>query len=182
MFTNNFITLMRHKSDGASSKKYKNVAGSSVTGYRATLMYAGILNYMKTGYCRTMVTAGSSSNNAPEDSCYPGVYFGAGVTAPAKQNYVLESPISSGLSITNPTSLKESNNGNGKYEFTAEFILSNTTDKEINIYEIGLFLPVTTQSSTSTFVWNNVLAERTVLTAPITVPANGLAKLNYTIT
>lgn len=181
MFTNNFITLMRHKSFGSSYENYVNVAGSSIKGYQPSLMYACILKYMATGLARTIVTAGNESNNAPEVSCYPGVYFGTGVSAPTKQDYVLESPIASGLSITN-SSIKESSNDNGKHEFTASYILSNTTDKDLNIYEIGLFLPVTTSSNASKYVWNNVLMERTVLTAPVTVPANGLAKINYTVT
>lgn len=101
-----------------------------------------------------------------------GVFFGSGATPATQYDYKLETPITSGLSIVNPSQYSFNDNGNGQWTFSASYVVTNTTTAEITIREIGIVTAVNTDSST----YYPVLMERTVLDEPITIPA-GDAKL-----
>lgn len=141
------------------------------------LVQADIGRWMGLGRCQAIKTAQASqySNNAFGQ----GVYFGTGSTPATLSDYTLESPITSGLSITNPSKLVWTDNGMGRYAVKADFILTNTAENEVNIYEIGLI----------SFMYKDdlgylypFLMERTVLPEPITIPAGGIKLVTYKIT
>jgi hypothetical protein len=93
----------------------------------------------------------------------------------------LENAISSGLSITNPASLVISDEGNGKYTFSAPFVVSNTGDAEVNIWEIGAF--------SQGYYYNGgmagavpILFERTVLDEPVNIQPGKSKLIDYRVT
>ena len=110
----------------------------------------------------------------------PGVYFGTGSTPAAKTDTNLESVITSGLEITNPNSVLMVDEGNGKYSYVSDFIVRNTGSTEVNIREIGLYSKVANQDTYTTNY--PVLYERTVLDAPVTIPAGEAKMVTYKIT
>lgn len=185
MFTDNYIKLSNLFFMGDSYKRFVNAAGNEQDGYSYNLGSYGIGKYMKSGQCRSLVTTMKQDPN-PDNSVCPGVYFGSGSTPATKADYTLASPITSGLAITSPSAVVWSDDGNGKHTACADFTVRNTSQSEINIYEIGLFSAV--QSNYSGYngnysnQWWLTLMERTVLEEPITI-APGEAKLvTYKIT
>lgn len=181
MFTNNYINF-RNSLFFGNNLSGKNYLGTSrsfcgLNEINQSVGYCDIGKNLHTARCGTPV-AGTSQGQSP-DSTRPGVYFGTGNTPATKNDYCLESLITTGLSITNPSSIKETNDGAGRYSFTAEYIVNNTTDAEINIYEIGV---VTSCKCSNDYCYHPYMMERTVLTTPITVPVGLPAKIVYTIT
>lgn len=188
MFTNNYIALQKlmFLNTGNASTSVINAAGGKSTCYLNFCNYFGIGWYMKKGKCGEI--KGTYTGVAPtaDYNMTSGVFFGSGSRPAAKDDYTLQSPITSGLSITNP-SLVLLNPKEGEYSYVSNFVIKNTTDAEINIYEIGLFIPVCTGSYTYNQVnantpWATILMDRTVLTKPITIPAGGTRVVTYKIT
>lgn len=188
MFTNNYITYQRdifENSDNVTgATKLVDAAGTQQNAFRMYFACTGIGGWMKKARCKEIV--GYESSSTLNKDTYPGVYFGTGSTPANKSDYKLESPITSGLAITNPSALAWTEDGNGKYTVSADFVIRNTTEAEINIYEIGLFSPCSsnynyTAPNNSMSVYY-ALMERTVLTEPITIPAGGTKMVTYKIT
>ena len=133
--------------------------------------YLGFRNYFP-GTVSQNVTFSASS----------GILVGTGNAAPTEDDYCLASQITSGMSATSPAATRSvDDNGNPYVEFV--FVLSNTTGSDIVVSEIGyaqtLYCSSTegsADSSTSTFLF-----DRTVLSTPVTVPANGSAAVKYTM-
>jgi hypothetical protein len=111
-----------------------------------------------------------------------GVYFGTGSTPASLADYCLESPIESGLTITNPSQYTFNDNGEGQWTYSAEYMVTNTSGAEINIYEIGIVTQISSPSKSGTDEHHPVLMERTVLASPITIPAGGVKLINVTVT
>ena len=180
MFTNNYIKMINGRffcrtDNDRNSQEYRTVSGEIIAGFNKNLCYSDIGGYLAQGYCRSLPTYATSYNEV-----YPGVHFGSGGTAPAKSDYALESPITSGLSITNPTSIVQLNDGLGKHEFISTFSVTNTTENEITIREIGVITPMRDISTSGTFVYP-VLMERTVLPEPVTISAGRMKVISYKI-
>lgn len=129
---------------------------------------------MKNGRCKALPTSYASTAWNTD----PGVYFGKGSTPAQKTDANLESLIDSGLEITSPAKVVEYSDGNGKYEFIADFGVRNISESEINIYEVGLFLSVRVKSSQ----YYPMLVERTVLAEPITIPPGEAKLVSYKLT
>lgn len=190
MFTNNYIQFKNAIFYGKKVEvKACNGSGFTQDPNRADTPDIGAI--MKYGRCgipveprtdhRTSSTFSSYSYYS-ESTLYPGVYFGTGNTPASKADYKLESPIESGLAITNcgVTSLPE---GDGKYTVAASFVLANTSELELNIYEIGLFgMCAYSTYSNYTHYGSAVLFDRVVLAEPITVPVGGSKLVTYKIT
>lgn len=182
MFTNNFIKLQRMfflnqnlsmvKPDGASNTAY----------HERTLKVSSFGKYMVLGRCRTILSSMDSQESSPDNYIYPGVYFGAGTTAASKDDYTLENPITAGLSISNNNIVE--NNDNGAYMFSANYLLTNTTDAEMTISELGVFLPVAIDSNTSSQYnkFANALMERSVLNNPVVIPPGETKFVTYKLT
>lgn len=111
-----------------------------------------------------------------------GVYFGTGATPATKDDYTLESPITSGMTVTNygNTSLVDfiyTEDEHGNQTFSVPYVLNNTSGAEINVYEIGVITPISSNGAT---VWP-VLMERTVLPEPVTIPAGESRMITYSV-
>lgn len=177
MFTQNYINYRRMCFFNQSASFVVHDGGS----YSCSTQYSyngDIGNYLLSGRSGTPGTnSGSLSSLTPYS---PGVYFGGGSTPATLNDYCLESPITSGLSVTNPTSPIEES-GNGKYTLSASYLVGNTSESDINIWEIGFFGFVGRYKS-STYYKYDTLFERTVLTEPITIQPGESKIVTYKIT
>lgn len=185
MFTNNYLAYRKQAFLGSDNTYYVTADGSSRKMYRLSIEVADLGRWLSLARCRDILTT-SKTESYPDNAVYPGVYFGSGSTPASKADYKLESPITSGLAITNPSALAWTDDGNGKYEVIADYILRNTSDAEINIYEIGVFSPVNSNSNgkygASDNVWWLALMERTVLDEPITIAPGESKLVTYKLT
>jgi hypothetical protein len=98
-----------------------------------------------------------------------GVFFGTGKTPATAEDYTLESPITSGVSVTNPQGIAVKDNGE-VMSLYATYALKNVTATDIEISEIGVV---------SHLQQNHVLMERTVLDEPVVIPAGGSKAITY---
>lgn len=188
MFTNNYIKFQKdrfeqsHNCDAVT--RLVNADGSTQNAYVRYFVCTDIGGWMKTARCKKIF--GTVSSSTLNDNTYPGVYFGTGSTPATKSDYKLESPITSGLTITNPSALAWTEDGNGKYTASADFVVRNETESEINIYEIGLFTPFSYNYNyttiNSSMPVDYALMERTVLTEPITIAPGESKLVTYKIT
>ena len=186
MFTNNYIKFQRERFTAKSSSSVSliNAENNPSTFYGSCSFFSEIGCCMGIGQCKSIIGS-NSSYPYPSSSGYGGVYFGSGSTPATKDDYRLESPITSGLSITNPKSLYWVDVGNGKYIVSSPFIVTNITDSDIFISEIGVFTPVSAvydKGSNSSQTLNYCLMERTVLSEPITIPAGESKLVTYKLT
>lgn len=181
MFTQNYINFKTGQFTGlgsSSSEMFRvtGVDGTSNSCFSSRIGDCDIGGWLTIARCKAFNT----ESQASAWKCGGGVWFGTGSTPANRNDYKLDSPITSGLSITNyqnytPLILEEVP---GKYAVCASYVLKNTTESEINIWEIGLITPCDVGINK---FWQ-VLMERTVLTEPITI-APGEAKLvTYKIT
>ena len=173
MFTDNFIAYTKAFWLG-STQSMKDINNTSFTIRTGSVDFSnGFGTCMKQGQCKEFVTSQSTlANNSS------GVFFGSGSTPASKADVALEAPITTGLSIINPSNIVQDSSEAGKYEYSATFTVNNTTSDEINIYEIGLFMPM----PKSTSLGYCVLMERTVLTEPITLKAGQTKIITYKVT
>jgi hypothetical protein len=102
-----------------------------------------------------------------------GIVLGGGATQPTINDYKLESQITSGLSASVQKTTDENNSA--VYILT----LTNTSDKDITVAEVGMILALSRSSGNNGTA--GCLVDRTVLDAPITIPAGGLGVIDYTI-
>lgn len=187
MFTNNYINLRKLKFESSKYSSFTSLVNADGTSCYAYALYSygcDLGEWIKYARCRSIITQ-KDATFPGSNSIYPGVYFGSGSTPPTKSDYTLESPITSGLNIENPSSLVWVDNGNGVHSCIADFVVRNTTSNPIIINEIGAFLPTGASSVTSVtgvITLNNVLAERTVLSEPITIPAGEAKLVAYKLT
>lgn len=182
MFTQNYINFQEMRFFGVTSSRSNNFGkvyrftGTDGTALGASSTYtldmrnfsfdSDIGYYMNRAWCRDFPTLTAANT-------YCGVFFGSGSTPATKNDYKLESPITSGLTIANPSVPSISYSENGKYEVMGVYSVTNTTDAEINIWEIGIV--------TQLGDWN-VLMERTVFTEPITIAPGEIKLVTYKLT
>lgn len=177
MFTRNMHSFMYMCATGYSassaygSATFYDCVGTSFTG-RMQHTADGFLGWLSRGKCTSLPTTYSSTAG----SAGGGVYFGTGSTPATWNDYTLESPITSGLTISSGGRLPEQSGD--AYSYLVTYTLYNTTDADINIYEVGLFSPVSYSDSKHYLA----LMERTVLTEPITIPAGESKLVTYKIT
>lgn len=125
-------------------------------------------------------------NNSNSSLFSYGTVLGTGTTPPTPDDYTL-----SGAAITtivNSYSIKneidEDNMGMTK---TATYTITNSGDTDITIGEIGIFVERRWQSQTTTglspqaYHHGFVMIERSVLEAPVTIPAGGIGQVTYSI-
>ena len=174
MFTNNYMALQRNMFAG-EHPTMKNMLGENFALY-STFNFDGsdnIGNLMANANCRAMTDTVSSSSGGVST----GVWFGSGSTPATKGDYKLESPITSGLSITTQTKLigKESE---GKYCAWVSYVVKNTSDNDINIWELGVFAEAKRDSTK----FHSVLLDRVVLPEPIVLAVGEEKIITYKIT
>lgn len=140
-----------------------DTAGAALTGYDPWMPeYGGFGYWLNKGRCASIPTTYQSSATT---SVF-GVYFGTGPTPATANDYTLEAPITSGLTIGNTYNLcTYAEDEAGNCSFTGTFRLTNTTSDEINIYEVGLVTSV----KVTTSKYYPILMERTTFTEPFTI-------------
>lgn len=187
MFTNNYIKfrhnlffgVLYNKSittiSGSINSKTFTSPGGSWAGHYALMKY-DIGMAMNFPRCETIPTSYSSSITGVEAQM--GVYFGTGSTPASLEDYTLESPITTGLAFAGGLE-GVSAYENGRAEVIARYIVTNTSNAEINIREIGCFVPV---HISTTSAYQVIMMERTVLPEPITIPAGEAKMVTYKIT
>ena len=180
MFTQNYINFKKALFEMGSNNllyiSFIRPSGEQLTFINSSGIAAGELGtHMKNGLCKNI---GTSGHDKTYFGTMDGIYFGSGTTPATKDDYTLESPITSGLSISSPTTLSYGNSSDGIHTCSAAFTIANTTDSDISISEVGLFTPINSTSGS----YYSVLMERTVLTEPITIPSGGTKIVNYKIT
>lgn len=184
MLTNNYTTMNRHMFLGNSSQVFVGTTGNNATLTAAQFNYESALGkYMRYGRCANIPTSivGSYQTN------YAGVFFGSGTTPPSKTDYTLEAPITSGLSVDNPSALIEQHYDNGQYVFISNFVLTNTSNNDISVSEMGLIVPLYGYKSvnggnvTSVTDWSFALMERTVLDEPVIILPSESKLITYKI-
>ena len=119
----------------------------------------------------------SSMTSYNTNSKKAGVCFGAGTTPADINDYNIKAPITTGLTVTTPSKTTENETANYK-EYTATYGVTNTKSDAITITEIGLKGLVYSDSSGSSVA---ILVDRTVLDAPVTIPAGQSKQITYTI-
>lgn len=105
-----------------------------------------------------------------------GVLFGAGTSPATTQDYKLDTPITTGLSIVFPKSLTYAK-GASFEDVAVTYGVTNISSSEITIAEIGLIVAMLDAES----LYDNFLVDRTVLDTPVTIPAGESKQITYTI-
>lgn len=168
--------------DYANTTTLTGINGTNYTVYASHGIYGDIGYYLAFGRCRAIVAEHSSVQN-PTDYIFPGVYFGSGSTPATKANYKLETPITTGLAISNTGVSIGADNG--EYYARASYVLENTTAEDITIAEIGIFTAMTTKrvnSYSTNTNFSNFLMERSVLDAPVVIAPGEIKTITYKIT
>lgn len=156
---------------------FVGTGGSKLSGLSAEWAGRGDLGYwLNKGRCQAITSA-----NSTNESSF-GVFFGTGSTPATLTDYTLANPITSGLTITNTTNLHgRVEDGNGGIELTGSFLLQNTTDAEMNIWEMGIITPVGSGQSSGRVQAYPALMERTVLSEPVTIQPGGAKLVIYRV-
>lgn len=167
MFTKNYIMYRKMMFDADTYIYMKDYEGGTSNGFYA--QYSWGVDFGK--YMGTGNVAALGSN---------GVYFGSGTTPPTRDDYKLESAITSGLKVSNGGVVYR-NKGNGTYEISSSFIVQNSAaegGESITIAEMGYFGKCGYASSKSIAV----LFERQVLAVPIVLAPGERKLITYKIT
>lgn len=161
MLTNNYHLYCRGRRSNKSIAGIRKAYDGSKFTYYPTNTY-GIANLGDFGVrlnkvqCRAISSATDSNG---------GVYFGSGSTPANVNDYKLDSPITSGLTIASGGVISWEDEHCDYLQNV--FAVQNTTESEINIWEIGYFGEVAFSSSDNTGY--TTLMERTVLPEPVTI-------------
>ena len=169
MLTNNFKKLMRALLSGTVYDT-KDIDGSikQINPYGGYYMnyVSNPMSRFRTAYCKATPTYG--------------VYFGSDPTPATENDYKLGSMITSGLSIVNPSNVARSENADlGTVTNSAVYTVTNTSENEINIYEIGWYTDHTSGSSSGL---HYLMLDRTVLDEPITIAPGEVEYIVYDLT
>ena len=191
MFTRNYESFRKMMFEGRNSFSYyansgpisffdtlnADVGGKETNVRSPELCFKGDIGYWLTKAKCTSIPTGSKSSFGDRG----GVFFGTGSTPATKNDYTLESPITSGLTINAPNVISYSNDAHGKYSLSVSFAITNTSGAEINIWEVGLVSELGGNANGATNYFP-VLFDRTVLSEPITIPAGGVKLVTYKLT
>lgn len=187
MLTNNYLEYRKMMFTGAGMNaapdphnndwKVVGTNGSTLSGLNAQYSGRGDLGWwMNKGRCQAITSANTTKE------AQAGVFFGSGSTPASPDDYTLESPIISGLTITNTNQLYLYNEDeNGSVELTGTFLLQNTSDAEINISEMGIITAFGSGISSGTIQFLPVLMERTVLPEPVSIQPGCAKVITYKV-
>lgn len=177
MFTKNWYKALTAE----MYNKYKNndVQGKNTSGsdayFTSSSSSGGVYDYTSlTMACNpSQISSNDYSplmSNVRTDYVYGGVVFGTDDTAPTFDDYKLSGDLITTMSASASVVVTKDDDG---YTYVATYTISNTGSADITIKEVGLILRGRSNSS--------FLIERTVLEAPLTIPASGVGQLVYTI-
>lgn len=177
MFTKMFkklseIIAIPNNAAGVGYYQFKNVRGDTkyISNYVNNSVYPALAAY---GFTTAPTTYG--------------IVLGSGTTQPTENDYQIESPITSGITVSiNNTHIYE-NNGS---RHIMDLMVTNTSSSPITISEIGwsvgCYASKSQNQDASYNASNNAnntvfLADRTLLTNPVTIPAKDYAVIRYTL-
>lgn len=174
MFTNNWISTI----SGflfAKTRSCKNIAGNTFN-----IDYSKSATEIRPG---KYMNAVQISNTPATDATsaiysYSGLYFGTGRTPATKEDFRLEAQITSGITAQAGSVLEYASDDN-QYVLYVDVVLTNESEAEIAIGEIGLFLPASPSSGNK---WAGVLMERTVLDEPAVIAPGKSKLITYKLT
>lgn len=172
MFTNNYIEwqLLNFMADKTNSS-FTDSTGASFNVYR--WFSSGSVDPIK-----SMSPASLMNYPVCNSVAGGGLYFGSGVTPATKQDYALESVITSGLTFPSQGISVIGKEADEQYAVIVTHSVRNISESAITIGEVGLFGSGYASASSHYYF----LLERTVLSEPITIPAGGTKLVTYKIT
>ena len=160
MLTKNFYSYMK--------SKLQNVATEFTIKNGEVITYSPMSNSDNPPFA--VMNKWSASVNAM------GVSFGTGNTPASISDYALGSILgNTQISVSTPSAVSYSR-GDAFDEYSASFGVTNKTDEAITVSEVGL-----TAKTHPNFDNAYVLVDRTVLDAPVTIPAHQTKHIAYTI-
>ena len=172
MFTKNYFKYRRTNFDNTYSASYIDASGNTCSGAKYDFGSKLRNAIVGTAYMRT-----NSSNF--ETYANPGIYFGTGTTPATEDDITLEKFITSGITVSSSTP-GYSKNAEGMWIVQTIYIVTNTSEEEISISEIGFFSESTNYSSSNkNYEYHPILFERTVLENPIVIPSGEARVINY---
>ena len=181
MFTQNYIDLTKAIFMGNDSQVFLDWEGQTRKAYvwynNWYFNIGNLLKYAATSTSKPTTYDSSLNYSSP----HFGVRFGTGSTPATKSDWDLETPIMTGLNIT-PNTVVMSEEAPGKYAVHNTFVVTNTTDAEINISEVGMYAPVNIMQDANTKRFHYALMERTVLDAPINIQPGASKVVTYKLT
>ena len=163
------------------TKNFYSFMGSALSGSSTSARFILVDG---SGYTAPITTSDSPPFSAMNIWSYSvekkGVSFGTGTTPATASDYVLESILdNTKINVSVPSAVSYSR-GDTYDEYSVTFGVTNKTAEAITISEIGLTaMPYKGSSSSGTT--NYALVDRTVLDAPITIPAGQSKQITYTI-
>lgn len=167
MFTTNYYRLLANY-----------VSGSAFPYQHGLVMYDGSINNSFTQpdpqLWRSSSTAYAANMNAVTSLAKQngGVMFGDGDTSPTTADYKLAGNVIDGLTATITRTVAMDNNG---FSMPVTYAITNSNSEAVTIKEVGII------ASKGQWEADKVLLERTVLDAPVTIPAGGVGQIVYTI-
>lgn len=163
--------VIRHQ-DGTYDNRIYYASGDIYTPEmrtRGTYYDRCIANLLNLG--KTTVSYNPYPNTTGWDSYDTTIQFGTGDTAADYEDYQLETPITTGLSVVNTsgtlTAPSAFDDVTHKYSSTRTFTFNNTSASSITIKELGIFL-------------SSVLCYREVLDSPITIEPAESVTVSFT--
>lgn len=111
-----------------------------------------------------------------------GIAVGSGSTPATVDDYCMESMITSGITATIPaTATATYDNTHKQYVVSKDVTIANTGSASITISEIGILASTKYANSVGASVSSSttVLADRTVLDTPVTIPAGQSGVVRY---
>lgn len=166
MVTKNWYAVMK----AYRAKQNLNAAAKDFSGIDKTVGYYASNEVVQT---LTLCPSGGLSFYTNPSGGNGVFILGRGRTPATVDDYKLEDMITSGLTCSVSISL------DGDNDATHKLLLTNTSNEDIIIGEVGIagMHYMTASNSTRLFA----LIERTVLDSPLTIPAGGIGTIDYTI-
>lgn len=165
MFTNNYIKFRRMMFLG-EQQSFVCTLGETRTNCSAYYSYYGDMGYGIEPQIAAIPTRTTTTSDSSNSNKYKGVYFGSGRTPATRDDYTLESPITSGMTAVSRghALFKEKD---GLYVYEQRFELTNTSDSNITVREMGQIRTVSYYYNSSSTYNYPVLMDRTVLDEPV---------------
>lgn len=170
MITKNYYRLLAHLYSGANGIMAKNYLGNNINVNSSDARFLGWASTQDSNWNASMKHIRTSINGKL------GVLLGDGDTPPTPDDYKLAGNIITGFTYT--SALNSTVNGT-VVTLKAIYTITNTSDTETTIKEIGLLGAATNTPNENT---SKILLDRTVLDTPVTIPAGGIGRVDYTIT
>lgn len=170
MFTRNWYNHIANVISYNTLLNYKTVTGVE---YKAT---SG--PQMEIGSTSTNTIGPHMGNPQNSFNGSGGVVFGTGTTAPTVEDYKLSGDLITNLSALANVTVEGDDNG---VTITAIYTITNTGADSFTIGEVGIVTNLHYNYFSSNSDSFKGLIERTVLDSPVTIEADGVGQVTYTI-